>query len=173
MSGRSSVVLVGAPGAGKTTVGPLVAAQLGLPFIDVDADLAAHHGAPAGQLLIRWGELAFRSIEHTTTCRLLERAGVLALGGGAIIHPGTRAALRGHRVIWLQVDPAAAARRIGPSHDRPLLAGDVSARLCMLLSHRTPLYAAVADHVVSTTDSHPDTVADAIVGALAAKSPAA
>ena len=107
------VVLVGAPGSGKSTVGPLLAAELGLPFVDVDQVIEERVGKPVAEIFADDGEAVFRAFEESTTAELLGGQGVLALGGGAVLSPITRQALRGHRVIWLQVSVSHAVQRVG------------------------------------------------------------
>jgi shikimate kinase len=144
------IVLVGAPGSGKSTVGALLAERLGLPFTDVDAVIEERAGRSITAIFADDGEPAFRALEEATTAELLEQDGVLSLGGGAVLSAATRAALRGHRVIWLQVSAASAVQRVGLNEARPLLLGNVRGRLMQLLSERSPLYAEVATEQVST-----------------------
>lgn len=144
------IVLVGAPGSGKSTVGALLAGRLGLPFTDVDAVIEERAGRSITALFADEGEPAFRALEEATTAELLEQDGVLSLGGGAVLSAVTRAALRGHRVIWLQVSAASAVQRVGLNEARPLLLGNVRGRLMQLLAERAPLYAEVATEQIST-----------------------
>jgi len=149
------IVLVGAPGSGKSTVGPLLAQELGVPYADVDAVVEERTGKSVAEIFADEGEPAFRSLEEATTAELLRGTGVLALGGGAVMSAATRAALRGHRVIWLQVSAATAVKRVGLNEARPLLLGNVRGRLIKLLNERTPLYAEVATESVDTDDVEP------------------
>ena len=150
----ASVVLVGAPGSGKSTVGALLAERLGIPFTDVDAVIEQRTGRSIAAIFADDGEPAFRTLEEQVTAELLDRPGVLSLGGGAVLSPTTRAALRGRRVVWLQVSAATAVQRVGLNEARPLLLGNVRGRLIRLLAERTPLYAEVSTERVET-DSHP------------------
>lgn len=156
------LVLVGAPGSGKSTVGAEVAARLGLPFLDVDEVIAERAGKPVSEIFADDGEPAFRALEEATTAELLSEPGVLSLGGGAVLSPATRSALRGHRVVWLQVSAANAARRVGLNEARPLLLGNVRGTLIRLLAERTPLYAEVATERVSTDDTDVATVVEGL-----------
>jgi shikimate kinase len=149
------IVLVGAPGSGKSTVGPLLAQALGVPFADVDAVLEERTGKSVAEIFADDGEPAFRALEESTTAELLRDPGVLSLGGGAVMSATTRAALRGHRVVWLQVSAATAVKRVGLNEARPLLLGNVRGRLIKLLNERTPLYAEVATEAVATDDVEP------------------
>lgn len=152
------IVLVGAPGSGKSTVGALLAAHLGVEFYDVDAVVESVAGKSVADIFADDGEETFRTYEERVALELLEGDGVLSLGGGAVLSAATRAALAGHRVIWLQVSASTAARRVGLTEARPLLLGNVRGRLVKLLAERTPLYAAVATERVDTDGRDPGQV---------------
>ena len=156
------IVLVGAPGAGKTTVGLALADRLGLGFADVDAVIVDRVGKPIAEIFADEGEEAFRALEEQVTAELLQTPGVLALGGGAVLSPRTRAALHGRPVVWLRVGLAAAVKRVGMDTARPLLLGNVRGRLLALLNERAPLYAEVASLVIDTDALDPAAVADRI-----------
>ena len=164
--GRADLVLVGAPGSGKSTVGARLAARLGLPFADVDAVIESRAGKPVSEIFADDGEPAFRAVEEATTAELLDRPGVLSLGGGAVLSAATRRALRGHRVVWLQVSAANAARRVGLNEARPLLLGNVRGTLIRLLAERTPLYAEVATETISTDEYGLAAVVDQLAAGL-------
>jgi shikimate kinase len=149
------IVLVGAPGSGKSTVGPLLAEALGVAYADVDAVVEERAGKSVAEIFADDGEPAFRALEEATTAELLGSPGVLALGGGAVLSAAVRSALRGHRVVWLQVSAATAVKRVGLNEARPLLLGNVRGRLIKLLNERTPLYAEVATETVDTDDAEP------------------
>jgi shikimate kinase len=156
VSGRALVV-VGPPASGKTTVGTAVAAALGLPFRDTDADVEAQTGSTIADLFIQQGEPHFRALEEQAVARALaEHDGVLALGGGAVTSAASRELLVAHgraggTVVRLDVDVASAAKRAGLSRDRPLLAVNPRAMLRTMLEVRAPLYAEVATVTVSTS----------------------
>ena len=97
---------------------------------------------------------------------MLFRSGVLALGGGAVLDPDTRAALAAHPVVFLRVGLADAAARVGMGASRPLLLGNVRGRMKQLLDERTPVYEAVATVAVDTDGRSPEAVAEAVVAAL-------
>ena len=161
------VVIVGAPGAGKTTVGRGLAARLGLRFRDTDRDVERTAGKAVSDIFVQDGEQEFRRLEAAAVASALaEHDGVLALGGGAVLDPATRAALGGHAVLWLRVGPADAGRRVGLAGARPLLLGNVRGRLIELLEQRTPLYAEVATASVDTDGLSIDEVVDASLEAL-------
>lgn len=156
------LVLVGAPGSGKSTVGALLAERWGEPYVDVDAVIESRVGKSVAEIFADDGEAVFRAFEESTTAELLDSPGVLALGGGAVLSPTTRAALAGRPVVWLQVTIAHAAGRVGLNEARPLLLGNVRGRLVKLLNERTPLYAAVARASVDTDGQTPEQVADRV-----------
>jgi len=161
------VVLVGPPGAGKTTVGQLVAARLGLPFADTDRLVEKATGSAVADLFVQRGEAAFRALERAAVSTALAgRPGVLALGGGAPMDPDTRKLLAAASVAFLDVGAAAAAARVGMDRSRPLLLGNVRGQLRQLLEVRRPVYFAVATVTVPTEDATPEQVADAVIGAL-------
>jgi shikimate kinase len=163
MSPDGPIVLVGAPGSGKSTVGAALAEQLGVAFLDVDAVIVDRVGKPIAEIFADDGEPVFRAIEEQVTAEVLDRSGVVALGGGAVLSPRTRTALRGRRVVWLRVGLSAALKRVGLDTARPLLLGNVRGRLLALLNERAPLYAEVATEVVDTDDRSPADVAEQIV----------
>jgi shikimate kinase len=165
-------VIVGAPASGKTTVGTAVAARLGVPFRDTDADVEAATGSTIADLFVDSGEEHFRALEEQAVIRALaEHDGVLALGGGAVLSPATRERLvaygrDGGTVVWLEVDLPSAAKRAGFSRDRPLLAINPRAMLRTMLEARAPLYAEVATVTVPTGGREPDDVIAEVAGAL-------
>jgi shikimate kinase len=165
-------VLIGPPGAGKSTVGELVAERLGVPFGDTDEEIVARTGKPVTEIFVDDGEDAFRALERQVVADgLATFDGVLVLGAGAILAPETRALLRGHPVVFLSAGVPASARRIGLNRDRPLLLGNPRQQLRELLDRRLPLYQEVAAVTVETDDLDPGQVADAVIAAVAAPEP--
>jgi shikimate kinase len=161
------VILVGVPGAGKTTVGRLLAERLGVGFRDTDEDVAALEGKPVPEIFVDSGEAHFRALERAAVAAAVaEHDGVLALGGGAVLDEGTRALLRDEPTVWLQVGAAAGARRVGMDVPRPVLLGNVRGRLASLLAERGPLYAEVARVTVDTDGREPADVADEVLRGL-------
>ena len=165
-------VLVGPPGAGKTTVGRLVADRLGVPFRDTDEDVEDLAGKTVPDIFFDDGEAAFRAYERDAVARALDdHDGVLAVGGGAVGDPGTRDALAGETVVHLTVALHDATKRVGWGPGRPMLDLNPRAKLAELMAQRRPLYDEVATVTVDTTDRTPDEVADEVVALLAARTP--
>jgi shikimate kinase len=165
---RPTLVIVGPPGAGKTTVGHVLARRLGVAFADVDAMIEERTGSVIADLFVRDGEEGFRRLERELVAEALaSHDGVLALGGGAVLAAETRALLRGHRVVHLSVGLADGLRRTGMSTARPLLAGvNPRATFKALLDARAPLYQEVATVRVDTDRRSANQVARAVLEAL-------
>jgi shikimate kinase len=154
-------------GAGKTTVGEIVAARLGVGFQDTDAIIEARAGKPIPEIFVDDGEDHFRALERAAVAEaLVVHDGVLALGGGAILAPETRALLRGHRVVYLSVELADVMHRVGMGAGRPLLAVNPRATMRYLLDQRRPLYEEVATAIVKTDGITPEEAADAVLAAV-------
>ena len=153
-----TIVLVGAPGAGKSTVGAELAGLLGRSFIDVDARIEEAVGKPVAEIFADEGEACFRALEESTALELLETGQVVSLGGGAVMNPRIREALAGHDVIWLEVSIQQAFRRIG-LHAAPPAFGNLRGRLIKLLRERTPVYEAVSTTRVDTDRRAPGEIA--------------
>lgn len=166
---RPVVVLIGPPGAGKSTVGRLTAERLGVGFRDTDADVERTTGKRIAEVFIDDGEARFRELERAAVAAALrEHDGVLSLGGGAVLAPETRALLASQRVVLLDVDLGSAAKRVGLNRDRPVLALNPRATLAVLLEQRRPLYREVATHVVDTSRTPARAVVDAVLRLLEA-----
>jgi shikimate kinase len=169
---RPRAVVVGPPGAGKTTIGELLAAQLGVSFRDVDHDIERAAGKSISDIFLTDGEPVFRAMEEKAVeSALSEHGGVLALGGGAILSARTRALLAGHAVVFLNVGLSEGMRRTGMSTARPLLAGvNPRATFKTLLEARLPLYREVASVEVLTDDLTPDEIVAAVLDRLGSRS---
>jgi shikimate kinase len=146
-----TIALVGMPGAGKSTVARQVARQLGLTFSDSDAVLEEHLGMPIREWFATHGEESFRDREQAVIDELTQRRGmVLATGGGAVLRPSNRNALRSRcHVFYLRASAEELARRLRHDTQRPLLqVSDPLARLRELYRERDPLYRRTAHYVV-------------------------
>lgn len=163
-SGGPALVLVGPPGAGKTSVGRRTAELLGVEFRDTDTDIERTAGKPVRDIFLDEGEEHFRALERAAVARALrEHTGVLALGGGAVLAPELRDALRGHTVVFLSVELADAVERVGLATSRPVLTLNPRATLKTLLDGRRPLYEEVAVATVVTDGrAVDDVVADVL-----------
>ena len=150
------IVLVGFMGAGKTTVGRLLAAKLGRPFTDSDQVIEERAGQPIRRIFADAGEPAFRELEHSVIAGLLAGPdAVLALGGGAAGHEGTRKLLAAVPVVYLRVGYAEALARVGGDTGRPMLARP---GVAALHAERQALYASVATVTVDTGGRLPDEI---------------
>jgi shikimate kinase len=164
------MVLVGPPGAGKSTVGRLLADRLGVDFTDVDDLIVVRAGRSISEIFIADGEPVFRQLEEAEVAGALAGSnGVLALGGGAVLSERTRNRIHGRRVVFLSVGMAEGVRRTGLSTARPLLAGvNPRATFAALLNARLPLYREVATVEVATDGRRPDEVAEEVLDAIGA-----
>jgi len=162
------VVLVGPMGAGKSTVGTLLADAWGVSARDTDADVEALEGRSISDIFVESGEAHFRDVERKVVAEALAaHDGVLSLGGGAVLDPATRELLAGETVVFLNVGLSDAVKRVGLGSSRPLLLGNIRSRIKALLDERTPVYEAVATLVVDTDGRTPADVAAEITAALA------
>jgi len=168
VSGRQPrAILVGAPGAGKTSSGEALAARLAVAFRDTDADIEASAGKPIPEIFLDEGEQHFRALERAAVAAAVgDFDGVLALGGGAILAEENRTALAGHQVVHLVVSLGEAVKRVGLHSGRPLLAINPRATLKYLLDQRIPLYESVATITIETDGRTPDEVAEEIAALL-------
>jgi shikimate kinase len=157
------IVLVGPMGAGKTTVARVLARRWGVESRDTDHDIEATTGRSIPEIFVDDGEAHFRQLEKAAVAAALEtHDGVLALGGGAVLDPDTQVLLKGHRVVFLKVGLADAVKRVGLGSARPMLLGNVRARVKQLLEERAPVYESVATVVVETDGRTPEQIADDI-----------
>jgi shikimate kinase len=158
------IVLIGFMGAGKTTVGSLLAKSLGLPFEDVDLVIESRAGRSIRDIFATDGEPAFRSLEHEVTADLLAGGdAVLALGGGAAEHPVTRQCLRGSQVVYLAVAYDEAMQRVAEDTGRPMLRAP---DLRDIFERRRSTYESVATHIVATGGRDPDLICQDIIERL-------
>jgi len=157
-----AIVLIGPMGAGKTSIGRRAAKALGVGFYDSDIAVVRAHG-PIEQIFAAHGEERFREWEREAVLEGLGRGGVVALGGGAVLDPVTRAALDDHHVVLLTVEPATVASRIRDT-TRPLLQSeDAMQRWTEIMQARRPVYEELADVTFDTSSGPLQSVTDAIV----------
>ena len=163
-------VLVGPMGVGKTTVGELIAAELGTTCRDTDADIVAAQGRSIADIFVEDGEAHFRALEaEAVRAALTEHDGVLALGGGTILNDDTRKMLTGLPVVFLDMGVAEAVKRVGLDTARPLLAVNPRQKWRELMEARRPLYTEVARAVVSTEGRTAEEVAELVLTELELK----
>ena len=171
MLGKTSVFLVGPMGSGKSAVGRQLARALSLPFHDSDSEIERRTGVDISFIFEKEGEAGFRQREREAIEALTAlEAIVLATGGGAVLLADNRRRLaeRG-RVVYLETSVAQQADRVRHGRNRPLIAsGDTAARLGQLMDARAPLYAEIADVVVSTDGRRVSSVAEHVLRELAA-----
>ncbi|MER5640403.1 shikimate kinase [Kitasatospora sp. NPDC002227] len=161
------LVLVGPPGAGKSTVGQVLAERLSVAYRDTDADIEALAGKPIPDIFVDEGEPHFRELEvRAVAAAVAEHDGVVALGGGAVLAEATRELLADCRVVYLEVALADAVKRVGLDVPRPLLAVNPRATWRELMEARRPLYQEVATITVDTHGRTPEQVAEATIDAL-------
>ncbi len=165
------LVLVGAPGAGKSSVGRRVAERLQVGFVDTDQLIERETGMKVSDIFVTMGEGEFRRLEQGVVAHALrDERGVVALGGGAVLNPTTSALLKEQTVVWLSVSLSDAANRVGMNTARPLLLGNVRGQLKSLMDERAPTYEAVSTYTVDTSGKTLKVLADevaALVGGAA------
>lgn len=159
------VYLVGMPGSGKSVVGDELAARLGVPFVDLDREVEREAGASVPHIFRERGEPAFRALEAAALVKAsIQDPSVVACGGGVVLEPANRIALRATGTcVFLDVPVEQLRERVRPGEDRPLIhrEGDLE----RLLAEREPLYREFARHVVDGSGD-PGDVAAAIVEEL-------
>jgi shikimate kinase len=168
-AGGPVAVLIGPPGSGKSAVGALLAARLGVGFRDTDADVGAAAGKPVGDIFIEDGEQAFRELEREAAASALrEHEGVVALGSGAVLDEGVQQALRGRGspVVYLAAGFGTIARRVGLDRPRVVVPGNPRGRLRAMLDERAPLYERLATVTVDTDGFAPEEIAEQIARAV-------
>jgi len=163
-----AVILIGPPGSGKSTVGPLLAALLGVDFAETDALIARRTGKPVADVFIEDGEEAFRELERSAVTESIgAHRGVVALGGGAVLSEATRKLLAGRPVVYLETGFPAVARRSGLAGPHPPIPGNPRGRLRQMLEERRGVYEDLAWLTVPTDDLEPPQIAARIAAAIA------
>jgi shikimate kinase len=164
--------MIGPPGSGKSKVGRILAAGLGVTVRDTDADIEESVGKPVSEIFVDDGEPCFRELERAAVLTALaEHDGVLSLGGGAVMNPATQEALEkytadGGQVVFLDVPLAIAAQRVGMNQARPLLLGNPRAQWQKLMTERRPTYERLATLTVVSSERPGEQVAAEIIEAL-------
>ncbi|MDR1387541.1 MAG: shikimate kinase [Propionibacteriaceae bacterium] len=162
-----SLVLIGLPASGKSSLGAALAERLGLTHFDTDALVEATAARSIADIFAQEGEAGFREREAAATAWALEQpAAVVSLGGGAVCSAAVRQGLAGHQVVWLDVSRRTVLRRAGAGGSRPLLRDDPRQRLAQLDRDRRPLYQALANHRISGDSGHPGQLADRLLAEL-------
>jgi len=163
-----NIILIGARGCGKSTIGRLLAERLGRPYFDSDDEIEAHAGKSIAEIFAAEGETGFRDRETQVVADLAaqDRA-VIALGGGAVVRPENRRAIEAAHVVWLTASPATLWRRIeadaATARRRPQLSpqGGIT-EIIATLDARREIYGRCAHLVVDTEGKSPREIADAI-----------
>jgi shikimate kinase len=164
------IILIGPPGAGKSTVGGLLARDLGIDFTDTDHEIELRTGKKISEIFVEDGEPHFRKIEEEVVLQsLLDARGVIALGGGAVMSEvvekriGSLKREEDCEVIFLDVTIAYAAPRVGFNRERPLLLVNPRASWQELMNKRRPVYSRLASRIVDTNEDAPDQVVAKII----------
>lgn len=162
--GGRCVVLIGPPGSGKTTVGRVLAELLGVELRDTDQAIEREQGQSISDIFMDEGESRFRELEQAEVLSsLASHAGVLSLGGGAVMDPITADALSGHTVVFLEVSIADAAKRVGFDRSRPLMALNPRAQWSRMMDTRRSTYERLATFSVQTAGRTPQDIAAEIL----------
>jgi shikimate kinase len=156
---KPAVVLIGAPGAGKSRIGKRIAKSLDLPFIDTDQRIVAQHGVIA-DIFATHGEPHFRGVERVEVEKALHEHAVVSLGGGAVLDPQTQAELSQLNVVQLVVSEEQVAPRLA-NDKRPLIGGDIE-KWKALVEARKPLYDSLSTLIVDTSTRPATTIAEEI-----------
>jgi shikimate kinase len=169
------IVLIGPPASGKSSVGALLAADLGLPLADTDDLVATAAGKPVGDIFVEDGESTFREYERAAVAHGLDAlgasGGILALGSGAVLDPDVRRMItKGTRtVVYLAANFGTVAKRTGFDKPRVVIPGNPRGRLRTMLDERRPVYESLAALTVPTDDLFPEEVAADLLKRLAAE----
>jgi shikimate kinase len=165
----SRIVLIGAPGSGKSTIGSALAAHLQWPFVDTDALIELKESKKITDLFVEDGEGYFRAVEFETLQEVLkEESAVISLGGGAPISERAQDALASSDsiIVFLDVSLATAAPRVGFNRDRPLLLGNPRAQWQSLSDQRRPIYEKLATQSIKVDDMTVDEIISIIESEL-------
>ena len=161
----SRILLIGPPGAGKSTIGVALAKELSIDFIDTDQEIERETGKAITDIFVVDGERHFRAIELQTLRKVLTlESGVISLGGGAPISQEAQEAIEqsNSHTVFLDVSLATAAPRVGFNRDRPLLLGNPRAQWQALSDNRRPIYEKLADDAIKVDDMNVGQIVDEI-----------
>ncbi|WKD61314.1 Shikimate kinase [Corynebacterium ciconiae DSM 44920] len=157
--GTPRVVLVGLPGAGKSTIGRRLSRALNIPLVDTDQMIAEREGQSCGEVFSRLGEQQFRALEAEVIAEALDQDAIVSLGGGAVVTDSVRAALDNHSVVWIDVSVDEGVRRTSQDSSRPILqAGDLRERYQQLYDERLGYYKDVATFRIRSDERSPQRV---------------
>jgi shikimate kinase len=161
----ANFVLIGPPGAGKTSVAKTLARKRGSKFVDTDSLIEARTGKRISEIFLDDGEERFREIERDVVLETLRGENeIVALGGGSVLNDEVQSVLETlPHVIFLDVSLSNAAPRVGFNRERPLLLGNPRAQWVSLMEKRRPIYERLAKISVSTDNKKPDEVAEEIL----------
>lgn len=162
----NSLVLIGPPGAGKSTIGKSLARTLELNFIDTDQEIERKTGKKIAEIFLEDGELEFRKVEKDVVLQaLMAEDAVISLGGGSVLDLETQERLKEmQQVIFLDVSISNAAPRVGFNRERPLLLGNPRQQWLQLMEKRRPIYEALAKRVISTDNRKVNEVVAELAG---------
>lgn len=163
------IILIGPPGAGKSSIGKNLAKKLEQPFCDTDQLIEEQTGKSIAEIFIDSGEAQFREIEKAVVLQVLQdRTGVIALGGGSVLDEDVQAKLqRMSGVVFLDVSISNAAPRVGFNRDRPLLVGNPRQQWIALMEKRRPIYEKLAKITISTDHKKVNEVVSELIGEFA------
>ncbi|EUJ26837.1 Shikimate kinase 1 [Listeria grayi] len=158
------VILVGFMGAGKTTIGKLLAKRKGMPYYDIDEEIVQDQKQTIAAIFAESGEEAFRKLETAKLQELLGKNGVISTGGGIVLNADNRELLTSHpAVFYLQTSPTTFLERLKEDTSRPLIQQKTMAEVEAIFEPRVPLYEGVASHIITTDGRSPEVIVEEII----------
>lgn len=158
------VILVGFMGAGKTTIGKLLAKRKGMPYYDIDEEIVQDQKQTIAAIFAKSGEEAFRELETAKLQELLGKNGVISTGGGIVLNTDNRELLTSHpAVFYLQTSPTTFLERLKEDTSRPLIQQKTMAEVKAIFEPRVPLYEGVASHIITTDEKSPEVIVEEII----------